>query len=505
MKKFVATALAVIIMSISLSSFCSASGVNYEQPFTPGTCGSETFRIPAIITLNDGSVMAAADMRYEHGSDSPNNIDTLIAVSKNGLTDWKYNCINHFNDCADGATDTSSASFIDSALIQSKESNRIFIITDAFPSGMGYNQAQKGSGFVKSSDGTMRLALTTVSDGCSLKSYDCFVGSFNNGFAPICCPCGNTKYSVDEEYNLYQNGQPIYTQQKNSQEETQQNIFYSNSYFHVFPTSYLWLRYSDDGGQTWSHPQILNSQVKSEKEKFLGISPGRGFITKCSGKERIIFTVYNNKGLSEHASTIYSDDNGTTWNRGKDVSARPALGKTSESQIVVFPNGTLNMFARNSSDYISSCTSLDGGVSWQIKAFANSELEGNANCMVSCINYSKKINGQNVILLSFPSDTSTRADGVIKIGFIETGIEWKTYHVNDGFFAYSCLTELQNGNIAYLYEDEAAHIQYKILTVSADGTLSEINGDNCAFNKPPKKVNKFKILLRKIGFALKLL
>ena len=30
--------------------------------------GSKTYRIPALYTLNDGSVIAAADMRYDHGS-----------------------------------------------------------------------------------------------------------------------------------------------------------------------------------------------------------------------------------------------------------------------------------------------------------------------------------------------------------------------------------------------------------------------------------------------------
>ena len=45
--------------------------------------------------------MAGADIRYAHGSDSPNNIDIAIAVSKDGYTYWEYSMVNHFDDYAD--------------------------------------------------------------------------------------------------------------------------------------------------------------------------------------------------------------------------------------------------------------------------------------------------------------------------------------------------------------------------------------------------------------------
>ena len=58
-----------------------ASKILYEQIFADKEYGSERNRIPALYTLNDGSVMAGADIRYGHGSDSPNNIDIAVAVS----------------------------------------------------------------------------------------------------------------------------------------------------------------------------------------------------------------------------------------------------------------------------------------------------------------------------------------------------------------------------------------------------------------------------------------
>ena len=50
----------------------------YTQPFAEGTLNCERFRIPALYTLADGSVLAGADVRYGHGSDSPNNIDIAL-------------------------------------------------------------------------------------------------------------------------------------------------------------------------------------------------------------------------------------------------------------------------------------------------------------------------------------------------------------------------------------------------------------------------------------------
>ena len=98
--------------------------------------------------------------------------------------------------------------------------------------------------------------------------------------------------------------------------------------------------------------------------------------------------------------------------------------------------------------------------------------------MVSFINTSKTINGKKVVLGSFPSNPTLRADGVIKVGLIDgtKPINWiSTYRLTyNSFFAYSCLTELADGNFGILYEDEASHITYNIFSLSDDGKLTLI-------------------------------
>lgn len=455
----------------------------YESPFEKGTLNCQLYRIPAIYTLNDGSVVAAADMRYDHGSDSPNNIDTLVAASESGYGNWQYNVINYFDDYADDVTEPASASFIDSVIGQSARTGRVFIVTDCYPSDGGVLTCKKGSGYIKIG-GKDYLALTKKGD--SSQKY--YVSDFKNGFAEILRMDNNgkTDYSLDEEYNIYNNGKPAEMKQVGSDKNIQQNVFYKKAEFTVMCTTYLWMRYSDDNCKTWSKPVILNPWVKLEKDGFIGAAPGRMATVEYNGHERMIFMAYDHDRVgNEDVFTIYSDDNGVTWKRGAKVSHSVAVGKTSECQIVKVNNGVLRMFCRNRGDYVAFCDSTDGGVTWT-KAHCIEALPARGNCMLSFINTSKTVDGKPVILGSYASNQNDRADGVISAGTLNSDntINWiSKYHVNDKFFAYSCLTELSDGNFAYLYEDEPAHISYMILSLDDSGQLTEINGKNIEFNK----------------------
>lgn len=489
MKKLIASVLAVIIM---LAPTAALASVQYENPFEAQTQNCEMFRIPAILTLNDGSVIAAADMRYNHGGDSPNNLDTLLAVSADGYSGWQYNIVNYFDDFADSETDAASASFIDSAIGQSKTTNRIFVVTDAYPAMGGVNNSAESTGYVNiNGNDYLTLEKNGTDDFCF------YVGDFNNNHAPVIDVNNDTatEYTVDREYNLYFNGEPVLMQQIGSEKNVQQNVFYRDSDLRVVCTSYLWLRYSDDNGKTWSSPEILNPQVKADNEGFLGVAPGRMLACEYNGKERIMFTVYNHfSSNNENASVIYSDDNGRTWHRGESTKNSFAAGKASESQLVALNAGVIRMYCRNKGDFVASCDSTDGGVTWS-RVRCEESLPGRGNCMLSFINTSMTIDDKNVILGSFPSDTESRSDGVIMVGIVEADnyVNWiETYHVNQGTYAYSCLTELADGNIALLYEDQGTHIAYKILTLDTDGKVSDINGEDIVFvNEDVSSVQQF--------------
>ncbi len=485
MKKTVAVILATVIL---ISTFAvNIFAVSYNRPFYSGAIGSDMFRIPALYTLSDGSVIAVADKRYVSGIDSPANIDTGYAISPDGYTGWEYGTLNSFCDYTDGVTSTKSASFIDSAVVQSK-SGRLFVITDAFPSGCGSSQAKKGTGFTEI-DGVKRMLLTSESAKDSPDTFGYYIGDAEGELSPVYSlnPSEKTAYSVDGEYNLYKDGQPLYMPQRDNESvSVQQNVYYADAELRCYFTAYIWLRYSDDNGKTWSVPVNLSSFVKSDEEKFLGVCPGRGTVTTVDGKERIIFCVYDNSNGKHNAGTVYSDDNGVSWHRGGETSVRPGIVKTNEAQIVELNDGVLRMFSRNSSNYIAYADSTDGGVTWS-KFSADTDLLAKGSCMCSFINTDKTIDGKKVVLGAYPSDFLDRADGVIRVGLINESndIDWiSTYRVTDGFFAYSCLSVLSDGNIALLYEDETYNINYMVLSIDEQGSLTEINGNNVEPSQP---------------------
>ena len=485
MKKLISILLAVVM--IFTVATVAVAAVDYYQPFDRGTNDIKEYRIPALYTLNNGSVLAVADARYDHGSDSPNNIDIHVALSEDGYKEWDYAILNHFDDYADGVTDAQSASFIDSAVVQSNKNDKIFVISDVQPAGCGYLKCKSGRGYIEV-NGKSCMLLTT-GDNTKLKSFEYYIGEFEGELAPIYKVADNSKteYAIDAEYDLYKNGVALTMAQRGSEGVTvNQNIFYADAEFKCFLTTHLFMRTSEDNGKTWSAPIDISSFVKMEYEAFLGICPGRGFVTTLpDGTERIIFMVYDNGNIGwnefENVSTIYSDDNGATWKRGAETSLLLGVGKTSESQIIDLGNGVLRMFARNKGTHVAYADSYDYGVSWSTFT-ADSNLEAMGNCMVSFINTSKTINGKKVVLGSFPSNPDSRADGVIKVGLIDgtNPIEWiSTYRLTyNSFFAYSCMTELADGNFAILYEDEASHIEYMIFSLDADGNIREINGND---------------------------
>ena len=446
--------------------------------FTPGELGSNNFRIPSLFTTKEGTVIAGIDVRVGGGNDSPNNIDIGIKRSTdNGQTWDSGQIVLNYPDSASG---------IDSSLVQDEETGEIFMLVDAFPQGGGAFQAKRGSGFsdIEVNGETVRAMNLTHTDG---SKYYAIPGEIGSEFGLVVDSEGNsTNYKVDAENNLYKDDVKI------------GNTFAASCELKAYLTSYLALISSKDDGVTWSKPKLISGQFKKEWMSFLGTGPGRGYQIKNGEKAgRLIFPVYSlNRNQKQSSAVIYSDDHGITWKLGESVNDNRIVngvtiqGETftgasgeemTEAQVVEMPNGELKMFMRNPSKANPAvATSKDGGETWEnIIEYENDLRE--PYCQLSVINYEGEIDGKPALIFANPN-SSSRAEGTVQIGLINNigteenpvwDFEWKYKQlVKPGYYAYSCLSQLDNGNIGLFYEgtanQEMSFIQMNIDYLKAD-------------------------------------
>ena len=421
-----------------------SDGQTSGQPFAAGTAGSQNFRIPAMVTLDDGTIVAAADARWNTAADA-GGLDTIVSRSSDNGANWNYTFANYLGD--NGNTYVKeSATFIDPAL--ATDGSTIYMLADLFPGGVALNSSNQRPEAAAAFDGQGRLKL--AQSGSSDYSY--YLGAFENGRAQIFGADGNAveDYTVDEYFNLYQGDVEV------------SNLFFSDSPYQVVKTSYLYLTKSTDKGATWSAPTLIN--VKADDEQFYGVGPGTGIVTSDG---TILFSAYkwNGTDSSQRSSFIYSTDGGETWERTEN-----ATGNTwsSENQLVELNDGTIRMFFRNGSNqicYVDATGNADEGYSWG--SVVQTGISNNSNCQISALKYSQTINGKEAILLSCPTDSSwgSRSAGKIFVGLVNDDgtMDFNSFSstaVTDGTFQYSCLTELSDGSVGLLYENGSASIQY---------------------------------------------
>ena len=260
-------------------------GTTTGNPFAKGTAGSNSFRIPAMVTLSDGTIVAAADARWDSTLDN-GGIDTLVSVSDDQGKTWHYSYANYLGDNGNKYDNTSSC-FIDPALAVDQNDN-IYMLVDLYPYGVAitstaaYTSEIDKTGF----DSNGRLLLSNDNpnsygyylDGNVIRSTS---GEEQSG------------YTVDGLFNVYKNGQ------------YHSNLFFEDCDFKVQRTGYLYLTKGTynaaDKTISWSDPQLL--PLKGDYERACLVGPGRGLVTA----ERIVFPVYSYRDTgAEFTGLVYS-------------------------------------------------------------------------------------------------------------------------------------------------------------------------------------------------------
>ena len=481
--------------------------VRQENVFSFEDWNTEGIRIPAIIRTAQGTIIAAGDIRYGDAAgssnDPPNNCDIGIRVSSDNGETWSDpTMLMNFTDYPNEPQvpmKTDSASYCDSLLVNGAN-GRVFFFCDAMTGNVRAPYATASSGYT--TDGYLILKDAS---GTQYELHEDTGKVYLNG--------AETDYTVGDDFTLYQGN------------TVAGNIFYTNygSYdgndvpkrteLRVIDTVFLVMRYSDDGGYTWSAPKLMNNGLKTSDMKHFGTAPGIG-ITIQTGKNagRILAPIYYNSstysGLS--GAVLYSDDNGETWQRGaspNDARASQGLSQISmgEIQIVEMPSEgnnvstQLKMFVRQGGGVLIA-TSYDGGETWDADMPQESVLIAPtryAGCQQSVINYSQTIDGYPAVIFANAA-SSSRANGTLRIGLIKEngtnsngrtifGFDWPYSKViRTGEFGYSGLMEMPNGNVVCLYEQESRPDNIHSL-VYGEYTLDYIKGNTGGTQPDPSE------------------
>ncbi len=453
--------------------------VTENQPFAPGAAGSRLFRIPALITLQNGDLLAAADARWTTNLDW-GGLDTIASVSSDGGKTWQYSFPIFFPDSNTvwpGSQVATTA--IDPIIVQGADGT-IYCMADMNPSGIttGDIMPGYGTGFVEI-EGKWRLPLTatytkpTASDTNSYgdpANYEYYVGDFDeNGFAPVLNKSDNTptQWGVDEWYNIYTVNEAgeyeatLTQTMVNSDTVIQQNAFYKDSVLHVYNTGYIWMVTSKDNGRTWGDPQILNTQIKRDSDRAILISPGQGLQASCGD---IIIPVYDHGDGQENTSIIWSSDKGATWHRSNDVGGM----WSSESEVVELSENVLRVFYRNGNNYVCYADITKENDTWTIGNGVRTSVSAWSSCNVTAIRYSEEIDGKIAVMVGCPGGGG-RVQGRIftflinKNDFSDMTL-YNTFAVNEGAYAYSCMTETKDGDIALLWEHQGAAIRFDVFS-----------------------------------------
>ena len=433
-----------------------AATTTVDQPFASGTGGSDLFRIPAMITTKNGTIVAAADARWNHKGDA-GGIETIVSYSEDNGKNWVYTFANYLGD-NNKTHNTACATFIDPVLTYDESNNTIYMIVDLYVGGYAINTAptppEKGSAF--NDEGHLRIKKSGESD----YNYHVEGNKIYSNEGTL-----DSEFTVDGYFNL-----------RDANGDVVGNLFYSNSAYQAYPTTYLYMTKSTDDGKTWSTPTLIDG-VKKDEEYFYGTGPGRGIVTKDG---TLVVPCYVFAGTAnQRSSFIYSTDNGKSWTRSPDVPSSSTW--SSESQLVQLSDGTIRCFFRNNLKqvcYVDAKGNPESGYTWG--NVVNTGLYSCSNTQMSAITYSKKIDGKDAIIISYPASANAdgdnewnRVNGRIVVGLINDDsnktMDWKyTYHVNETHYWYSCLTELDNGNIALLYETNSEGTQIVYETYNID-------------------------------------
>lgn len=403
--------------------------------FYPGLYDSPFYRIPSILMLDDGTIVAGADQRLDTRSDW-GKINPVLLFKNPGQDFASFTKVIDLD-----AKDTTDAPFnIDMCLVESGD--KLYMLIDAFKSG-GNFWASKHQESYKDVGGEKYLKIFDKDKNEFYVKDDGSVYDNKDKKTNLSIQMTDTM-PFTNLYNIYQDGKVI------------GNIYKDSSPYQIHQTSHIWLVHSTDKGRTWQCPVDITRQIADPRMKFLGTCPGVG-LKHTSG--RLIFPIYYSVGddyNKENVAVIYTDD-GKNFHRSSVFGEDELIGdlefNTSESQLVELNNGHVMIFVRNTSGKVLYAISEDVGETFSKPKEV--DFDSTSTCMVSVLKIQRQ--DKEYILLSNP-DGPDRSHGSIKILEVKSDDRLEFVGrkmINDKHYGYSCLAHSpKKDTYALLYEQE---------------------------------------------------
>ena len=434
--------------------------------FDTGYHGALSYRIPSLLTLDSGVILAGADQRVSIPNDAPNDINLVMRRSLDGGQTWE----EMRTLLSLPGTGALGASLIDSVLVQDHSTGRVICLVDQFPGGIGQPNAVVGTGFDAQGrrvlhnragelfaiepDGTVVTAAGEPTDYRVVLSNDAATGART----------GDVLLGGEAAGSIYL-----------AYEQAPEDCLFQHR------SSHLLMITSDDDGATWSEPIDITAQVKADWMCFLGTGPGNAIqLTGPEHAGRILVPVYYSHEAGGtgflSCAAIYSDDGGATWtlgaspNDGREVlgavvSSRDLADERAslyESVLVEGADGAVHVWARNQhpTGRVAHAVSHDGGVTWGEVDYSDqlTEIFSQPNAIAvtgaSDIAGAAEPNSRSIVFANASQMLPFRGCGVMRLSH-DDGVTWPHNRViNPRHYVYQCMAQLPSGDIALLWERE---------------------------------------------------
>ena len=434
--------------------------------FDTGYHGALSYRIPSLLTLDSGVILAGADQRVSIPNDAPNDINLVMRRSLDGGQTWE----EMRTLLSLPGTGALGASLIDSVLVQDHSTGRVICLVDQFPGGIGQPNAVVGTGFdaqgrrvlhnrarelfAVEPDGTVVTAAGEPTDYRVVLSNDAATGA----------RAGDVLLGGEAAGSIYL-----------AYEQAPEECLFQHR------SSHLLMITSDDDGATWSEPTDITAQLKADWMCFLGTGPGNAIqLTGPEHAGRILVPVYYSHEAGGtgflSCAAIYSDDGGASWTLGSSpndgreilgdiVSSRDLADERAslyESVLVEGADGAVHVWARNQhpAGRVAHAVSHDGGVTWGEVDYHDqlTEIFSQPNAIAvtgaSDIAGAAEPSSRSIVFANASQMLPFRGCGVMRLSH-DDGVTWPHNRViNPRHYVYQCMAQLPSGDIALLWERE---------------------------------------------------